>query len=331
MAAVVRLKRSLDEEPLEALVLACKRKKLGDDRATEKAEIPFTTILQFAGTVKDQEEDVVSHITNVIKKDKKKFGPRHTADITAKLRTELKEAAQENRFKVVNCFRDLKESEILESEKKPTQSDEDRKEPLTIVDVVSHKVDEKESSSQSTQSQVEVDTRDDESSPEKGYVYDLYYTNVAGSDGLVDLDNLLSVHPLRQADWTYYNPEDSSDMSQEDDDEEEEDSNDENNWRNDYPDSDHSINEEDMRMAMQMGDLNLSDGEELSSDDADDDFVYGVNVDPQDVALYGEGYANYKARMQRELYGKEDDYDNAEAYEHNNSSDEEEDPAERFM
>jgi len=60
---------------------------------------------------------------------------------------------------------------------------------------------------------------------------------VAGSDGLVDLDNLLSVHPLSQSDWVYHDPEDSSDMASEEEDED--DSNDENNWRNDYPDSDH--------------------------------------------------------------------------------------------
>jgi hypothetical protein len=58
---------------------------------------------------------------------------------------------------------------------------------------------------------------------------------MAGSDGLVDLDNL-SVHPLSQSNWEYQDPEDSSDMSPEED---EDDSNDENNWRNDYPDSDH--------------------------------------------------------------------------------------------
>jgi hypothetical protein len=53
MTAVVRLKRRFDEEPLEALVLACKRKKT-DDFATTKTETPFTTILTFAGTVRNQ-------------------------------------------------------------------------------------------------------------------------------------------------------------------------------------------------------------------------------------------------------------------------------------
>jgi hypothetical protein len=54
MAAVVRLKRRSDEEPFEALVLACKRKKIEDDLATTKNETPFTTILNFAGTVNNR-------------------------------------------------------------------------------------------------------------------------------------------------------------------------------------------------------------------------------------------------------------------------------------
>ena len=67
-------------------------------------------------------------------------------------------------------------------------------------------------------------------------MYDLYYTSVAGTDDLVDLDNL-SIHPYSHSDWEYLDHEDSSDIL--DEEEDEDDSNDENNWRNDYPDSDH--------------------------------------------------------------------------------------------
>jgi hypothetical protein len=54
MAALVRLKRRCDVEPLEAVVLACKRKKTESDLGTTKKETPFHTILKFAGTVKNQ-------------------------------------------------------------------------------------------------------------------------------------------------------------------------------------------------------------------------------------------------------------------------------------
>lgn len=60
---------------------------------------------------------------------------------------------------------------------------------------------------------------------------------MAGTDELVDLDDL-SIHPLSQSHWEYLDPDDSSDMLHEED---EDDSNDESNWRNDYPDSDHRL------------------------------------------------------------------------------------------
>jgi hypothetical protein len=54
MAAVVRLKRRSDEPLLEGLVLSCKRKKSEDDLAPTKNEIQFTSVFQFAATVKNQ-------------------------------------------------------------------------------------------------------------------------------------------------------------------------------------------------------------------------------------------------------------------------------------
>ncbi|XP_021940024.1 probable RNA polymerase II nuclear localization protein SLC7A6OS, partial [Zootermopsis nevadensis] len=263
MAAVVRLKRRFDEEPLEALVLACKRKKT-EDLATTKDENPFTTILNFAGTVNNREDDVASHVSKVLKKDKTKLGLRHKADVTGKLRTELKKLAQENRLKVVNCFRDLKDSDVLESEKETKVSTEDGEKSITIVDVVSHMNDEQEGNSLFSKSQAKLDLEGDSSGPDAGYVYDLYYTSTVGSDALINIETL-SVHPLAQSDWEYHNPEDSSDMSAEEE-EAEDDSNDENNWHNDYPDSDHSFNEDSIMMALRVGDLNLSGEDDLSSD-----------------------------------------------------------------
>ena len=71
----------------------------------------------------------------------------------------------------------------------------------------------------------------------------------------------------------------------------------------------------------------VGDGEDLSSGDSYEDFAYGVHVDPQDVALYGEDYANYKARMKYQLYGSKEFQ---EDYNQELSSSEEEDPAGRF-
>jgi hypothetical protein len=48
---------------------------------------------------------VVSHIGKILKKDKRILDLRHKADVTGKLRTEIKQLAQENRLKVsdVHC------------------------------------------------------------------------------------------------------------------------------------------------------------------------------------------------------------------------------------
>jgi hypothetical protein len=59
---------------------------------------------------------VASHIGKILRKDGKKLGLRQKADVTGKFRTEIRHLAQKNRLKVVNCFRDLKDSNVLESE-----------------------------------------------------------------------------------------------------------------------------------------------------------------------------------------------------------------------
>lgn len=55
MAAVVRIKRRLEEEPLEALILNCKRQKVnhsGNDVSSGKLELS-STVLTLAGTIKE--------------------------------------------------------------------------------------------------------------------------------------------------------------------------------------------------------------------------------------------------------------------------------------
>lgn len=49
MAAVIRVKRRITEEPLDAFVLNCKRQKIEENNSDETS-----TILKFAGTVNSQ-------------------------------------------------------------------------------------------------------------------------------------------------------------------------------------------------------------------------------------------------------------------------------------
>lgn len=52
MAAVVRVKRRITEDPLEAFVLNSKRRREEQQLPADKDEV--TTILKFAGTVQNQ-------------------------------------------------------------------------------------------------------------------------------------------------------------------------------------------------------------------------------------------------------------------------------------
>lgn len=54
MAAVLRVKRRNDAEPLEALVIACKRRKTENLESEETVDDSVTAVLKFAGTVKNQ-------------------------------------------------------------------------------------------------------------------------------------------------------------------------------------------------------------------------------------------------------------------------------------
>lgn len=59
MAAIIRVKRRIDEEPLNAFVLNCKKRKCDDGEATSSTNDTNTddtsrTIVKFAGTVENQ-------------------------------------------------------------------------------------------------------------------------------------------------------------------------------------------------------------------------------------------------------------------------------------
>ena len=51
MSTVLRVKRRYDEEPIEALLISCKKRKLNTASSVEE---PLTKVLKFIATVKDQ-------------------------------------------------------------------------------------------------------------------------------------------------------------------------------------------------------------------------------------------------------------------------------------
>ena len=55
MAAIFRVKRKNDSEPINALVVACKKRKTESSGSEDQgASTPISAIAKFAGTVKDQ-------------------------------------------------------------------------------------------------------------------------------------------------------------------------------------------------------------------------------------------------------------------------------------
>ncbi|OWR52486.1 putative RNA polymerase 2 nuclear localization protein SLC7A6OS [Danaus plexippus plexippus] len=172
-STILRVKRRLDENPQDALVLVCKRMK------TDKDEIS-PSLFVFRGSVENQ-----------------------------KIRKERKDVANESRYEIVNCSRGL------------AQCNSDN---YDLVDL------EKKDGKEDAQ-----------------YTYDLY-TPVKEDFDIAMLDNLVSIEDYR-TDLVFGTYRDCDNVES---DEDSEDSNAENDWRNEYPDSDpSSIDEGDMIKAVE--------------------------------------------------------------------------------
>ncbi|XP_035446630.2 probable RNA polymerase II nuclear localization protein SLC7A6OS [Spodoptera frugiperda] len=101
-STVLRVKRRLEENPQDTLVLMCKRIK------TDKEEIS-PSLFVFRGTVDDQE---TTHVKNLLPKtDIKQQTLPNVDTIIEKLRKERKEVTTKSRYEIVNCSRGLKDED----------------------------------------------------------------------------------------------------------------------------------------------------------------------------------------------------------------------------
>ncbi|XP_043284305.1 probable RNA polymerase II nuclear localization protein SLC7A6OS [Venturia canescens] len=293
MSTVVRVKRRFDHEPLDALVIAVKKRKLETGEATKViSEEPLTEVLKFAGTVENPEDNVVEHLKKTLTKEELKANyKQRTIDLASKARAKAKEESREHRYKVINYFRSA-----------DAASSQDQNDGvMTVIDVEHSKLDDAEKTPVLDETEI-------------GYVYDLYYTQAKET---FDLDDDMTIQPFEQD--LVFDCEDTYNVRREMDDESE-DSNSESNFRNDYPDSEkseNSIGEEDMRAAIR----NIKIGDESSDLSSEDDFVYAA--DQADVEAYGYKYAKYKARVKEEL--DQSDSDKSDYVYARSSCDEDED------
>lgn len=280
MAAVIRVKRRINEEPFEKFVLNCKRRRTSIDETSSnvvasnllETNDETTTILKFTGTIKT-EDDIKAHIIRLTKSDAEQSVRkiRKIINVTTKNREQLKLNAQKSRFKVINCFRSAHNDD-----------DDTIANHLTIVDVI--KDDTKETNDD--QSNIELNTDATESvqtAMETDYVYDLYMVEDEKTTHQIDYDNLISIRPFD--DLVYQ----ANDDMYADSDNDSEDSNDEDNWRNDYPDTDDnfSVGDDDMRRAVE--DLNIGSDDNLSSDESDygrEPVVHFLDADDDDLSAF---------------------------------------------
>ncbi|KAK0162963.1 hypothetical protein PV327_006687 [Microctonus hyperodae] len=296
MATIVRVKRRNEDERCDAFIVACKKEKLEIAGSSENADSDaLKTIVRFAGTVQNQDDNVVDHVAKTLTKEQLMSNyKQHVPDITNKLRMKAREESRENRYKVVNRFRSIG----------TINTDETDDKEMTIIDV--------EDSISCSADRISNDQA------KFDYVYDLYYTEMKDFGP----DDDFSIFPLEQ-ELVFDNYRDNDFTA---DQNESEDSNSESNWRNDYPDSDHSnysFDDDLMREAVQRIKI---DGDESDLSSEDSDFVYAV--DESDVINYGFKYAKYKAKYIKEVEpsdSSDDNEDEIQIYKNENDDDENDD------
>lgn len=309
MAAVVRVKRRIDEEPLGAFIINCKKPKLNEQNSesllASKDEV--STIVKFAGTLESQDEEATLQVAKLTKDEAKELVSKVHKHPNAldRNRQQMRERAHENRFKVVNCYRAIESSQSAGDSKEVTIVDVEKQTSESLVSSSQEgaSVEATQTSSTSSTASTSDPSGVSQNGQPHNYVYDLYLADEA--DQYVEnanlADNYLSVRPFENLVYEDYNDDYYDEYDSED-------SNQENYFKNDYPDTEEEddMTVENMRQAMEDADL-----DDLSSDDEENcrnGFVYSIDsdaigfeddIDYCDVNRYGETYARYRGRSKR--------------------------------
>ncbi|NXG93148.1 S7A6O protein, partial [Stercorarius parasiticus] len=279
-AAVLRVKRKRGgTEPAEALLLACKRRRTdGGDRPVER------NLFKLLATVSSKNEPVQKYVQEVITREKAAQSLRpslgSTQRIIQELRSSKQENRKENRYRVIashrpNCTEtvtpvrngevsidgDRSDSEATEdaSQKESGAMDkssdccgkfqlfdiEQEEEVVGDASVTAANPQQKTNPDAILCNAVEMirehlnvseDSKKEHREKDE-YVYDIYYMEISAPGWI---ENILSVQPYREEYELLDNDDAPREIYEDEDDE-----NDENNWRNDYPDEDEFLPEED--------------------------------------------------------------------------------------
>ncbi|CAE1315496.1 unnamed protein product [Acanthosepion pharaonis] len=249
MAAIVRLKRRITDEPLEKILVSCCKKQKcenGSEKQSENLEENITTqVLKFAGTVPDKNEEISKHIKNAIRKEKlaKEYKRHINCDISAQNRVIKKISSNKNRYNIVSQFRAKqldKIDEIVDEEAEANKKDDKTKEAegsekseklFCLYDMEQEYITQNQSPEEEIvtcnsvpmiKEKVTLPMND----ADKTYVYDLYYINQPHFN-YSWLENIPYVDVYKQ-DELFINDQysDSEDIYEDDDDDKEDDDDD---------------------------------------------------------------------------------------------------------
>lgn len=131
-----------------------------------------------------QDDSITNHISKLTKEEAKSISSkkRVPTNATVRSREEVKQNSQENRFKIVNCYRAADENSGEESKS------------ITVVDVESNAPAKEDDSTQSSASAISTTTQNDAQHSSNNFVYDLYLTD---TNDLTELDTNLVNDLLR--------------------------------------------------------------------------------------------------------------------------------------
>ncbi|XP_061200082.1 probable RNA polymerase II nuclear localization protein SLC7A6OS isoform X1 [Neopsephotus bourkii] len=277
-SAVLRVQRKRSgTEPAEALLLACKRLRMEDVGGALAVE---RNLFKLVATVSSKNEPVHKYVQEVITRDKAAQSLRPSLGSTQRIMKELRSSKQktrkENRYHVIannrpNCSQNIEPVVNGEASTDGDRSDSEAREDASqkassaagslnccgqfqLFDIVQEEEVVGDSSVTAANLQktdpdvilcnaVEMirerlnisEDSEKEHEKEDEYVYDIYYME-SSAPGWIQ--NILSVQPYRE-EYELVNDDNVPDETDEDDE------NDENNWRNDYPDEDEFLPEED--------------------------------------------------------------------------------------
>ncbi|KAJ8303473.1 hypothetical protein KUTeg_019869 [Tegillarca granosa] len=124
MATILRIKRRRHDDPLDTVLVSCKKRK----EEPEKDEDQHTDVqkfLKYAGTVSNKDANISRPIRDAIKKEKlEKEYKRHETNIPEKSRQQRKHAAKHGRFKITSSHRGIQLEDLDNFEKEQISQNE---------------------------------------------------------------------------------------------------------------------------------------------------------------------------------------------------------------